>query len=385
MKKSIYIKLIITPLLFGYCFLFAQEETQNFGALKIHDTGAIGFHENLINNGSFDDNLGVAGFYNSDDLTISGAFRPIFNDIEIIVNNHLYLDVGVGIKNNSNFIIGNVVTPRNLLDINLDYINDSFYTGENSATKVDGYAAITNKQDFVFPIGTEFKIRPLELNSDAINTNAKAAYFYESPESPSTFNTSFNTESKDLILLRISTFEFWDLNSEVLSQVKLSWDIDSNIGEIVNQLEDLRVVGWNTELQVWEDLGNTYFNGDFSSGTLTSNMFVPDTYSIITFGESLSSGSVILDNFLLTANNDGINDFLVIDAVALSPNNKLEIYNRWGRIVYEEKNYKNLFAGESNSNATILTDEGLPDGVYYYIINLYDIDIIHQGYLYLSH
>ncbi|QXP51775.1 gliding motility-associated C-terminal domain-containing protein [Cellulophaga sp. HaHa_2_1] len=371
-------------LLLGILPSSAQEQTQNFGSLKIHEEGSLGFHDDLINNGSFDENAGLVGFYNTSDLTISGAFRPIFKDAEIVVTNHLNLEIGVGISNNSNFIIGNIVTPRNQLAITLDYINDAFYTGETEQTKVDGYAGLTNKQNFLFPTGIIDKLRPIELRSSSVNALAKAAYFYEDPNVPSTFTTSFDTDQKSDILLRISSYEYWDLDSDILSNVILTWDSDSSIPNIVDRIEDLRVVGWDKTEGIWVDLGNTNLSGDFTSGSITSATFSPNTYEVITFGESLSTESITLDNYILTPNNDGVNDYLVIDAVALSPNNKIEIYNRWGRIVYTVENYKNLFDGTANNQFTISKNKGLPDGIYFYVVKLFDIEVTHQGYLYLN-
>ncbi|AIZ41650.1 gliding motility-associated C-terminal domain-containing protein [Cellulophaga baltica] len=362
----------------------SQEQVQNFGALKIHEGGSIGFHDNLINNGSFDENVGLAGFYSTDDLTISGAFRPIFKDAEIVVTNHLNLEVGVGITSNSNFIIGNVITPRNQLDITLEYFNNAFYTGETSQTKVDGYAALSNKQNFIFPTGIANKLRSIELNSNSTNSIAKAAYFYENPNTPSIINKGFNTNVKSDILLRISTYEFWDLDSSVPSTVTLTWDSDSAISSVVDRIEDLRVVGWDTSEEIWVDLGNINFTGNTNSGSITSTTFLPSNYEIITFGESLSRESIQLDNYMVSPNNDGINDFFVLEAVALSPNNTLEIYNRWGRVVYREDNYKNLFSGKANTSFTVNKNIGLPDGIYFYVVDLKDLKMTHQGYLYLN-
>jgi len=382
MKQNIVV--FLGGLLLGIAPSNAQEQTQNFGSLKIHEEGSLGFHDDLINNGSFDENAGLVGFYNTSDLTISGAFRPIFKDAEIVVTNHLNLEIGVGISNNSNFIIGNIVTPRNQLAITLDYINDAFYTGETEQTKVDGYAGLTNKQNFLFPTGIIDKLRPIELRSSSVNALAKAAYFYEDPNVPSTFTTSFDTDQKSDILLRISSYEYWDLDSDILSNVILTWDSDSSIPNIVDRIEDLRVVGWDRTDGIWVDLGNTNLSGDFTSGSITSATFLPNTYEVITFGESLSTESITLDNYILTPNNDGVNDYLVIDAVALSPNNKIEIYNRWGRIVYTVENYKNLFDGTANNQFTISKNKGLPDGIYFYVVKLFDIEVTHQGYLYLN-
>jgi gliding motility-associated-like protein len=58
-------------------------------------------------------------------------------------------------------------------------------------------------------------------------------------------------------------------------------------------------------------------------------------------------------------NNDGINDYLVIEGIELYPLSILRIYNRWGVKVLQTKGYKNNWDG---------TFQGLslPDGTYFY-------------------
>ncbi|WKX77201.1 gliding motility-associated C-terminal domain-containing protein [Zobellia laminariae] len=364
--------------------MVAQDSFHNFGNMKMHEDAQIGFYQNLINDGSFDDNKGLAGFYNEDIAYISGAFRPVFKDLEIVVDKDLILEVGIGITNNSNFISGDLVTPKFLVDTNIEYINDAFYNGDTNFTKVDGYSAVRNKQDFTFPVGHFDKLRPLKLSSDLINENAKSAYFFEDPNHPSTFHTTFSTENRTDILVSISNEEFWDLDTEVSSKVTLGWDTDSSLSSFIDDVENLRVVGWHTEHSIWEDLGNTAMEGDFNQGEITSDVFTPDDYTIITFGGSLSRQSVDLGNYLMTPNGDGKADFLVLEAVSLSPNNQLTIYNRWGRAVYEATNYDNTFGGTANVSSVVATSKKLPAGVYFYIIDLKDIDVKHQGFLYIN-
>ena len=379
-------KIRIFILLFVISFvLAAQEAVHNFGNLKIHDTGALGFHHDLINDGFTDDNQGLVGFFSEDNILISGAFRPVFYDMEIMVVNHLFLKVGIGVTNNSNFILGDVVSPRNLTDINLDFINNAFYTGDNDLQKVDGYAALTNKQNFTFPIGQGDRLQSLGISSVEIIPNAKSAYFFENPNNPINFDSSFDTSLTTAIITAISPNEFWNLECPVSSWIQLKWDRQSNLSEFIDSIEDLIVVGWHTENRAWESLGGINTNGDLTSGQITSETFLPDNYTILTFGSSLGTNNANLSNYLLTPNNDGDNDFLVIKAVAISPNNELKIYNRWGRLVYSKENYNNTFKGKYNVNQVVSKDKLLPDGVYFYIINLEDIQKIHQGYLYINH
>jgi gliding motility-associated-like protein len=67
-------------------------------------------------------------------------------------------------------------------------------------------------------------------------------------------------------------------------------------------------------------------------------------------------------------NNDGVNDFFVISSeVPLKM--ELSIYNRWGNLVYENKDYKNDWNGIPNKGL-IVGGEGVPDGTYYIYYNV---------------
>ena len=75
---------------------------------------------------------------------------------------------------------------------------------------------------------------------------------------------------------------------------------------------------------------------------------------------------------LFSPNGDGVNDTFVINCIENYPNNTLEIYNRWGNIVYSKRGYNNEFDGTSNGRAILRESEKLPVGTYYYVLNLGD-------------
>jgi gliding motility-associated-like protein len=83
-------------------------------------------------------------------------------------------------------------------------------------------------------------------------------------------------------------------------------------------------------------------------------------------------------------NGDGVNDVLIINCIDNYPDNSLEIYNRWGNIVYKKKGYQNDFDGTSNGRATINTSEKLPVGTYYYILDLGNGSKPKVGWLYIN-
>ena len=72
------------------------------------------------------------------------------------------------------------------------------------------------------------------------------------------------------------------------------------------------------------------------------------------------------------------------------PTNKVEIYNRWGILVYETDNYDNnlnAFKGNSEGRTTIKKSDELPAGTYFYLLEFSDdqgIKYKRDGYLYLS-
>ncbi|AJR04847.1 gliding motility-associated C-terminal domain-containing protein [Siansivirga zeaxanthinifaciens] len=83
-------------------------------------------------------------------------------------------------------------------------------------------------------------------------------------------------------------------------------------------------------------------------------------------------------------NGDSANDFFVIDCIENYPDNVLEIYNRWGNIVYKAKGYKNNWDGTSNGRATLNGSDKLPVGTYYYLLDLGDGTKPKAGWLYLN-
>lgn len=380
--------LLLFLALISFGLATSQDAVHNFGTIRLHDNAKVGFHIDLTNDGIFYDNMGMVGFYNSQvPLTVSGSSIPTFYDAEIMVDNDLYLDIGIGVVNNSNFISGNIITPTSDPLTYLNIVDDAFYIGSSDPNKVVGYAGLTNKENFVFPIGDATRLRPLTLSSLAINAVASCAYFYEDPNIASTFSTFFDTAQKSSEDLSISTFEFWDLEGTIPSNVTLSWDSNSMLNSFVEELNNIRVVGWSKSLDQWIDLGNTDQSGDITNGTVTSDIFVPIDYEIITLGHNLGSTSnniVNLGNFYLSPNADGMNDQLIIEGLDFSPNNNLKIFNRYGALVYTKKNYLNEFDGQANVDMVVKRPDGLATGIYFYTIEMYDMKQIHQGFLYIS-
>jgi len=365
----------------------AQTALYNSGNIQIHDQGQIGFHTNLINDGAFDENLGLAGFYGDLPLTVSGAFAVTFFDLEISNADNVGLETSLNTRNNANFIMGDFFTNRALTDNFLNFLDNATSNGSSNISKVDGYSGISNKQNFTFPVGDELQLRQLVLNSNSSNIFARCAYFFEDPNSPSSFPISFNTGTRDAGLGTISTTEFWRLEGSVSSTIQITWNERSSISTLVDDVNRLGIVGWRKSSNQWESISANTGVGNLTEGFITSTSFVPDDYEIITFADSLGEPTELVnpDNFLVTPNGDGVNDALVIPETNLSPNNSIQIFDRFGLKVFEMNNYTNEFIGFATTNNFVISkDNGLPSGVYFYILSLDDIDLDFQGFLYLA-
>lgn len=83
-----------------------------------------------------------------------------------------------------------------------------------------------------------------------------------------------------------------------------------------------------------------------------------------------STGVIIPDGF--SPNGDSNHDYFAIYNPAEHVIN-VEIYNRWGNLVYEKSNYNNEFVGKSNAGG-IVVGEDLPDGTYFGTFEIRRID-----------
>ena len=67
----------------------------------------------------------------------------------------------------------------------------------------------------------------------------------------------------------------------------------------------------------------------------------------------------------ITPNGDGKNDFWILSGIELFPDCMVELYNRWGELIFQSPGYSNKWDGTYKGKV-------LPVGTYYYIIDLHD-------------
>ncbi|MFN5318707.1 MAG: tandem-95 repeat protein [Bacteroidia bacterium] len=108
---------------------------------------------------------------------------------------------------------------------------------------------------------------------------------------------------------------------------------------------------------------------------------VSDTIAVEVL-DPLSSTCAQQDVFIpdgFSPDGDGQNDRFEIFYVN-GKRIKIEVYNRWGTLVYSNENYQNEWDGRANQG-TILWGEQLPESTYYYLIEIEGEAEIRKGYL----
>lgn len=114
---------------------------------------------------------------------------------------------------------------------------------------------------------------------------------------------------------------------------------------------------------ICEDLSDNAETPDANGNGDSADDDTPTPISINGFGGSAEKDIFIPEGF--SPNDDGINDaFVIKKPVALKLS--LEIYNRFGGLVYRNDDYKNEWKGESSTRTP------LPAGSYFYVVRTND-------------
>ena len=167
---------------------------------------------------------------------------------------------------------------------------------------------------------------------------------------------------------------------------------DVDAGEVINQaLGSSTDINGNTVEDQSDDpqiLTNVDPNGDNN----------PDDPTV-TILPGVGPGQFIIFNGI-TPDGDDKNDFFEIRGIQDYGTNNVQIFNRWGVLVFETDNYggsngeENVFRGISEGRVTVRENEELPTGTYYYILRftgeLRSTDQVnpgkdsYAGYLYIN-
>jgi gliding motility-associated-like protein len=186
----------------------------------------------------------------------------------------------------------------------------------------------------------------------------------------------FLTVTDDLGCIALDTVAISVASISVLEKNLTQPECDTTLDGAI----EIILVSGNTDITFeWDNGQDSSTAVNLSAGnytvTITNeyNCTLIDT-TILTAERVCNDTLIIYDVF--SPNGDGKNDLWVIDGLANYPNNELEIYNRWGSMVFEQKPYTNGWDGSNKKG------DPLPSATYYYILKLNDgTDKVYSGHV----
>lgn len=247
-------------------------------------------------------------------------------------------------------------------------------TNASNRSHAEGQVEKIGNEWFEFPIGDETYFRQAIISAPKDKKDAIVAEYR--------FNdvAFFNSHKLTAgVVKELNHKEYWkltgkskDMETVILS---LSWDEQTTLPTLLaNAEKELHILRWDEQQQLWVDEGGVV---DMSNKTVTTPAKIKN-FGYFTLGtvkeDWIIEGDVVIYN-LVTPDGDGKNDYFIIDNIRKYPNNRVEIYNRWGVRVFETTNYDfngdgsaNVFNGYSDGKITVDKKKKLPSGTYYYIV-----------------
>jgi len=245
------------------------------------------------------------------------------------------------------FYPGIITTERTGKKGFVNFSRGSSWKGASELQHVDGFVCVYHSEPFTFPIGSDFKYRPVAISGARASD---AAYFDINPVEVQGVSSNLDTEVKD-----ISAIEYWDINGENRSHITLTWDEYSGIRDLTkDEISTLSIVGWKNNR--WEvipskidenmldiSVYNAMFKNESSSfegGSITTLEAIPlNSYDYYTFGA--------ISSYLSTAPEVVNLDFSIypnphilggVSKLSFSKDNNLDksisIYNANEQLVY---------------------------------------------------
>lgn len=351
---------------------------------------------------------GYTRFEGSASQLISGTSPSGFSKFyDVLFNNNaaqpaFHLSGDISISGTSDFMQG--IVDNDDFGGLVVYENGATHFNTDNSGHVDGYVQKNGRGEFLYPIGDSGFFRFAKISPTSPNSAADAftgKYFLENS------NPLYPHASRVGNLEQIDDREYWTMdrtegNSEIM--LTLSWDqattpefIWQDLDPSASDNEMVTIARWDEDQDLWVDEGGIVEIGanGIGTGTVTS-FFTTSGFGVFTLARVKKrvepAGNIVIYNGV-TPNDDGMNDYFIIDGITHYPNNRVSVYNRWGVKVFETTNYDsdgNVFNGYSQGRATVNPDNKLPTGTYFYVLT-YEFtsagatrNIEKAGYLYLN-
>ncbi len=363
----------------------------------ITNNGALIVKENWINNsdstGLINNGQGIVKL-DGDFQTITGNSITKFYQLELNgtnsikeLNNSVYID--------SLLLLNDAIFETNDYTVHLLNPNQnglSWTQGGYISTASIGGHFLRNmlpNSPYIFPVGNQDlsgKYRFVEITPFNSDTNTYGVALLAN-SIDNVYGTSisgaigpFNSSATPENIEKLNNSYFYSIYSYTLSDsAKISFYFNSND----EPQTYTSVAQWKAPINNWENKSFTISplsNSLPNFGTPNRVASKSDRFNFNSDIFAFIETSIFIPNGF-SPDNDGINDYFVIENLDLYEDNELIIFNRWGSEIYKANPYENNWEGTSNSNELFLQGKKIDDGTYYYILKLNDELPIMKGFL----
>lgn len=360
----------------------------NAGAQIIND-GELLFYDDFKNNGTTGFTSGAStgktrflGIKTSL-LAISGSGKHDVYNIEFNSNSDYQVSSGINVAGTADFQNGIINYSGDGL---LSFGNNAVTLNASDASHVMGAVVKKGNKEFVFPVGDGGKFRPASISAPSeLDASFTGEYVFDNP------NSLYSLSSKEASVGLIDEAEYWTIKrtDSGLSNVfvTLKWDDATTPAALLTEpIDELHVVRWDDVNKLWIDEGGTV---DWSRKEVVTVSESLGSYGVFTLARILpiSGKVVIVDHPGISPNGDGVNDELEVIGLESYPDNKVTVFDRFGKVVFETTGYNtkgNVFKGFFHGDSGKI----LPIGTYFYTVDYLDTAtgrrVRKTNYLYIN-
>lgn len=357
----------------------AESDLMNETSGEITNDGEVLLKANLFNYGGLGfspSQQGYLRFEGNNAQLISGS-NPI-NFYDVLFANNLdgktfLLDNDINIYGIANFYNG-IIDNVNYIGY-FTFLENASHVNTSNNSYVEGFVGRLGNTDFVFPIGENGHYRFSGISSMIHAQNKYRAAYY--------LSNSHHDYSHDLKSGRIEAIndqEYWIVEKQFISDediiLSLSWDSQTTPDMFMQAAsnESLSILKWDATANMWQDEGGYI---EMESNTISTSISEGGVFTLGMLKSDIILPCEIVVYNTVTPNDDGINDYFMIDRSDTDcvENLNVKIFNRWGVKVFETDNYGkggDVFDGYSSGRLTI-GDNRLPTGAYFYVLE-YEYD-----------
>ena len=312
----------------------------------------------------------------------------VFDNISALVPFHLSTTIEIG----SNVQFKNGIIDADTYNGKMIFDQNAFHSDASNLSFVDGEVENIGNLDFEFPIGDNFYFRP-SYHDKAENTNNvyTTQYFFQSAGSLHPYT------SKEDIIIAIDEAEYWNVvQNQGSEKIVLSLTLDAHTtpSSFFEEKTDteLAIVRWDDVTSKWineKGVTTDLLTGADYTKMVTTQVTGYGLFTIAIVPKTIPVPDDIIVYNAISPNGDGLNDSFHILGIDKYPENRVEIYNRWGIKVYDADSYNEsdiMFRGYSEGRDTVNRNAGLPAGTYFYILKYKkgNETINKTGYLYIN-